>query len=546
MAQDAQLVEATRRGDVAAFGILVQQYQRMLVAGARHLTRNLDDAEDLAQEALVEAYRNLPSLREPDKFGAWLFAILHKKCLMHLRQRRPQEVELTEYAESLPANETADAADLVALLDDLPLVDREVLTAFYLHELSHAEVAEALGITVNAARVRCSRARERLRALITQHDAELRRVLQGAMGAMVPVGMLDGFSQRVMQDVATVTPVAVVAMAGKANLLAVFKAKWALSTAIFGVVLVAATGVLLARFTSKPVVEKKPAPPAIPAGWKRTLPSGATLEIVGVNFAMPKPKTWWRPDGIAYPQAPLEREDYFATNGPAGSQNPQQGRWFLSKYTNRKHLGDSPIINYAYNLPDDSGVRNYGLSQSSAGVYEAYLCIRVVNPASAMPKRLWWLPQRFQSPPPSPKPATFPQTLTLRIGVADGPWQTLWSLPHADLTRSNIHTVKTAGGSAIIRLQQVTNSLQEPQVKIEVDDTGFSSSANDTNELSLFDQCGKEINAGGSCQSSPNSDSQIFRYDNLELNKVNTITMRTRSFHWETFKDIAMYPKTPR
>lgn len=165
---DRQLIEATLRGDAEAFGVLVHRYQHTLVAAARHLTRNAEDAEDLAQEALVDAYRNLRTLRDLDKFRGWLFGILRHKCLNALRRRAPEHLALDDFAETLPSPAPDDGTDLALLLDQLPLAMREVLAARYVQELSYEEIAEALGANVNAVRVRCFRARERLRELFAQ------------------------------------------------------------------------------------------------------------------------------------------------------------------------------------------------------------------------------------------------------------------------------------------------------------------------------------------------------------------------------------------
>ena len=169
---DAALIEATLRGDVGAFGTLVTRYQHVLVAAARHLTRNADDAEDLAQEALVDAYRNLRALKDRAKFRGWVFGILRHKCLTYLQRRRPEPVSLDD-CDNLPAVEALDAgADLAELLDGLPLPYREILAARYVQELSYEEIAEALGTSVNVVRVRCCRARERLRELFAARGRE--------------------------------------------------------------------------------------------------------------------------------------------------------------------------------------------------------------------------------------------------------------------------------------------------------------------------------------------------------------------------------------
>lgn len=162
---DQTLIEATLAGNVEAFGTLVRQYQHVLVASARHLTRNAEDAEDLAQEALVDAYRNLHTLKDRTKFRAWLFGILRHKCLSALRSRAPDAVSLAEVEDALPAPPADAGADLAELLDGLPFAYREILAARYVQELSYEEIADALGTSVNNVRVRCCRARERLREL---------------------------------------------------------------------------------------------------------------------------------------------------------------------------------------------------------------------------------------------------------------------------------------------------------------------------------------------------------------------------------------------
>lgn len=111
---EQQLVTAAQQGDKEAFGTLARQYQHALVAGARHLMGRAEDAEDMAQETLIEAYRHLPSLRDPGKFRAWLFGILRHRCHNHLRNARPAALSLDDYAEIIPAPLPDDSATLGA------------------------------------------------------------------------------------------------------------------------------------------------------------------------------------------------------------------------------------------------------------------------------------------------------------------------------------------------------------------------------------------------------------------------------------------------
>ncbi len=162
---DIALIEAVLAGNAEAFGTLVQRYQHGLVAAARHLTRNAEDAEDLAQDALVDAYRSLRALRDRTKFRAWLFGILRHKCLTYLQTRKPEHLPLADVEDSLPAPARGDGVEVAELLDGLPFAYREILAARYVQEMSYEEIAVALGTSVNNVRVRCCRARERLREL---------------------------------------------------------------------------------------------------------------------------------------------------------------------------------------------------------------------------------------------------------------------------------------------------------------------------------------------------------------------------------------------
>lgn len=171
---DFTLIEATLSGRLEAFGELVRKYQHALVASARHLTRNTEDAEDLAQEAFLDAYRSLATLRDRSKFRGWLYGILRHKCLTYLQRRHPEDASLDELAEVLPAPEPPNGADLSELLDGLPLAYREILAARYVQELTYDEIAAALNISVNVVRVRCCRARERLRVLFASRQSRVK------------------------------------------------------------------------------------------------------------------------------------------------------------------------------------------------------------------------------------------------------------------------------------------------------------------------------------------------------------------------------------
>ena len=165
---DAQLVGQTLRGEQDAFGELVNRHQTRLLAAALHLVGDRETAQDLAQEAFVEAYRGLGNLEQPGRFAGWLYGILRNRCRRHLSRRAPQT--LSWEADAVPEPTTIDpepqTPDILPLLSRLPQDSREILAARYLHDMTYAEIAGMLGISVGNVRVKCFRARQALRDLL--------------------------------------------------------------------------------------------------------------------------------------------------------------------------------------------------------------------------------------------------------------------------------------------------------------------------------------------------------------------------------------------
>lgn len=96
---DVELIQQTLNGNTDAFGALIQRYQDAVYATALHCIGNFADAQDVAQEAFIEAYKSLPSLQEAAKFPSWLHTITRRQCGRWLRTRR----------ETVPIDELEDA-----------------------------------------------------------------------------------------------------------------------------------------------------------------------------------------------------------------------------------------------------------------------------------------------------------------------------------------------------------------------------------------------------------------------------------------------------
>jgi RNA polymerase sigma-70 factor (ECF subfamily) len=160
------------RGDQRAYADLVRAHQDRLLASAYHLCGDRDLAQDLAQEALVQGYSSLGTLRDPGSFGPWTYGILRNLFRQHLAHRPPAEVSLERDPVAEPPAPADDLSETRMVMQTLPLEHREVLAARYLQELDYAEIAALLGLTVNATRVRVFRAKQALRAALAGEGGE--------------------------------------------------------------------------------------------------------------------------------------------------------------------------------------------------------------------------------------------------------------------------------------------------------------------------------------------------------------------------------------
>jgi RNA polymerase sigma-70 factor, ECF subfamily len=170
------LVERAGRGDHEAFAVLVGASIAHLEAVARLILRDPDLARDAVQEAYLGAWRNLPGLRDPDRFDAWLHRLTVNACLEVLRRRRRRAFEVAlEPITTTVGDETAIVADRDLLergFVQLGADHRAVLVLHYYVGLPVPAVAETLGIPLGTAQSRLARALAALRAAIAADPAE--------------------------------------------------------------------------------------------------------------------------------------------------------------------------------------------------------------------------------------------------------------------------------------------------------------------------------------------------------------------------------------
>ncbi len=165
---DELLTIRCQLGERAAFDALIARFQQPLWRYARNLTGSDAAADDASQEVWLRVLRGIVRLRDGARLRSWLFGIAHRVLMDRLRAQYAQP----PIADSEPDEQAAAVlddsleSDLAAMLDELarmPLVEREVLSLFYLRELSLDEVAQVLAIPVGTVKSRLYRARKLLR-----------------------------------------------------------------------------------------------------------------------------------------------------------------------------------------------------------------------------------------------------------------------------------------------------------------------------------------------------------------------------------------------
>lgn len=169
--EERQQIARAREGDEAAIGWLIARYRLRAVRLAAHVLRRPSEAEDVAQEAFVRAFRNLHGFREQGRFYTWLYQIIVRVCLdrQNLKRWDAETMLDTDRESRETTNAPMEAVEtrllVETLLDRLTPPMRAMLVLRELEGLEYAEIAQTLRIPVGRVRWRLHRARHQFREL---------------------------------------------------------------------------------------------------------------------------------------------------------------------------------------------------------------------------------------------------------------------------------------------------------------------------------------------------------------------------------------------
>lgn len=171
-ADEAMVVALARTGDHVAFGELVKRRQSWLRNFLRRLCRDADLADDLAQQALLKAWRSIGSLKADRAFGAWLRRMAVNVWLDHARRNEPLDAAVAdgeaviEASGPIRAASLAERIDLQRALAALTPPVRLCIVLLYSEGLTHAEIAALSGLPLGTVKSHINRGLERLRRLL--------------------------------------------------------------------------------------------------------------------------------------------------------------------------------------------------------------------------------------------------------------------------------------------------------------------------------------------------------------------------------------------
>jgi RNA polymerase sigma factor (sigma-70 family) len=210
---DQELVRLALSGDKEAFGQLAERHMEVARRIAARMLWRDDIAQELVQEALLQAYLSLDRLREAQLFKSWLFGIVLNLCRSYLREQKRggfPEYNGTEesafdpsrvYTRTPEPEKVAEERELhrlvLAAIEDLLPSQKEVTLLFYYEFLSLQEIANLLGTSVGAVKMRLNRARGQLREQLLQNapEVEKERKIQPRRKQMVKVTIADVVKQ---------------------------------------------------------------------------------------------------------------------------------------------------------------------------------------------------------------------------------------------------------------------------------------------------------------------------------------------------------------
>jgi RNA polymerase sigma-70 factor (ECF subfamily) len=178
VAGEQALIKKVRNGDLEIYGEIVREYQNSVFNVCLRILGNVQEAEDLAQEAFLRAYRNIAQFDPSRPFGPWIRVLAANLCYNHLNKARFEQAPLEDERDRLQEDHRQSPENLLELSQEhqeiyqkiwqLPEIQRIALELRHFQGLSYQEMADALDLPLNTVRSHLYRARRKLAELLEE------------------------------------------------------------------------------------------------------------------------------------------------------------------------------------------------------------------------------------------------------------------------------------------------------------------------------------------------------------------------------------------
>jgi len=172
---DLELIQETLAGSQSAYADLVKRHQRFVFTLALRFAKTREDAEEIAQDCFIKAYRSLSSFQGGSKFSTWLYSIVYTTAMTFLRKKRVDTDSIDDEKTFIQVENQSSAHDvnnaenksrsfyLNQAIEQLLPGDAAIITLFYKGEQSLEEIGQTMGMEANTVKVKLFRARQRLK-----------------------------------------------------------------------------------------------------------------------------------------------------------------------------------------------------------------------------------------------------------------------------------------------------------------------------------------------------------------------------------------------
>lgn len=171
------LIEKAISGDKDAFGKIISQYEKKLYIIAKSRINNEEDVKDIIQETIMNAYINLKTLKDIEKFNSWITTILINTCNKFYTKNNINVVSydgMVENSINLACDQDTEGInnymDFAQIIGFLEVEDRTIITMYYMEDYTTKEIGEIFNINESTLRSRISRIRERIKQNLNERS----------------------------------------------------------------------------------------------------------------------------------------------------------------------------------------------------------------------------------------------------------------------------------------------------------------------------------------------------------------------------------------